>query len=113
MSLLDMNEIDDFTIYKCKIEELLKNYWYGFSYLKVKRVDLILGDTLDNHDLLMWRISSSNTLELRVVSCWHRHDTVKVFGASYAELKVRSKVFNAVISVNWGDFRNYIEFGEL
>ena len=108
-----MNEIDDFTIYKCKIEEILKKYWYGFSYLKIKHVDLILGDAHDDHDLLMWRVSSSGALELRMVGCHHRYDTVSVFGASYAELKVRSKIFKTVISVNWGDIKNYVECGEL
>ena len=113
MSLLDVREIDDLTIYEVKIKEILKKYWaYGSKSFDIDRLKMDWGYIPKQYDVLMYE-AISETPMLRFAPYTFRSNIFVYNGVVFTEVKILSEIFESVISIGWKDVEQYIERGKL
>ena len=113
MSLLDVKEIDDFTIYESKIKEMLKKYWVsGIMRFDIDQMEMVWDGVPGKYDVLMHNLDS-NKLILKFVTYALRGRVATYNHDRFIEVIIKSEALDIPISVEWRTVKLYIETGKL
>ena len=112
MSLLDINDIDDYQIYKNIIQSMLKKYWGGRVHFNIDEMNLILdiNHLPNDYYFLGWNLKDDPNFTTKFVY-YENPDLIGNWrNCGYAPVKINN---NGLKLLCWKDVEQYIERGKL